>query len=152
MVFYIEDKKKKEQIASTILADLSDWFGLPDSTAEYIKCSQELPFWAEIENDTANGFITLQKTSPHTAEIYVMGVLKEFHNSGIGKKLFEAFYSYAKGHGYSFIQVKTVQEGHYEEYDRTIQFYKKLGFKEFECFPTLWDEWNPCQIFIMAIK
>nr|WP_308743077.1 GNAT family N-acetyltransferase [uncultured Anaerocolumna sp.] len=152
MVVYIEDKKQKELISSTILADLPDWFGLPDSTAEYVRCSKEMPFWAEIENDTAKGFISLKETSSYTAEIYVMGVLKAIHNNGIGKKLFEAFYSYAKEHDYSFIQVKTVQEGHYEEYDKTIQFYKKLGFKEFECFPTLWDEWNPCQIYIMAIK
>ncbi|GAA4654815.1 GNAT family N-acetyltransferase [Anaerocolumna aminovalerica] len=152
MVVYIEDKKQKELISSTILADLPDWFGLPDSTAEYVRCSKEMPFWAEIENDTAKGFISLKETSSYTAEIYVMGVLKAIHNNGIGKKLFEAFYSYAKEHDYSFIQVKTVQEGHYDEYDKTIQFYKKLGFKEFECFPTLWDEWNPCQIYIMAIK
>ncbi|WP_097015138.1 GNAT family N-acetyltransferase [Anaerocolumna aminovalerica] len=152
MVVYIEDKKQKELISSTILADLPDWFGLPDSTAEYVRCSKEMPFWAEIENDTAKGFISLKETSSYTAEIYVMGVLKAIHNNGVGKKLFEAFYSYAKEHDYSFIQVKTVQEGHYEEYDKTIQFYKKLGFKEFECFPTLWDEWNPCQIYIMAIK
>lgn len=152
MVVYIEDKKQKELISSTILADLPDWFGLPDSTAEYVRCSKEMPFWAEIENDTAKGFISLKETSSYTAEIYVMGVLKAIHNNGVGKKLFEAFYSYAKEHDYLFIQVKTVQEGHYEEYDKTIQFYKKLGFKEFECFPTLWDEWNPCQIYIMAIK
>ncbi len=152
MVVYIEDKKQKELISSTILANLPDWFGLPDSTAEYVRCSKEMPFWAEIENDTAKGFISLKETSSYTAEIYVMGVLKAIHNNGVGKKLFEAFYSYAKEHDYSFIQVKTVQEGHYEEYDKTIQFYKKLGFKEFECFPTLWDEWNPCQIYIMAIK
>lgn len=107
MVVYIEDKKQKELISSTILADLPDWFGLPDSTAEYVRCSQELPFWAEIENDTAKGFITLKGTSSDTAEIYVMGVLKSIHNNGVEKKLFEAFYSYAKEHGYSFIQVKT---------------------------------------------
>ncbi|MDF2821357.1 MAG: acetyltransferase, family [Clostridiales bacterium] len=152
MVVNIKDKKQKGLIASAILADLPDWFGLPDSTAEYIKCSLELPFWGEIENEIAKGFIVLKETSSDTAEIYVMGVLKSIHNSGIGKKLFEAFYSYAKEQGYSFIQVKTVQEGRYDEYDKTIQFYKKLGFKELECFPTLWDEWNPCQIYIMAIK
>lgn len=152
MIAYIEDKKEKELIAKSILADLPDWFGLPESTAEYVKCSQDMPFWADIENGIANGFIALKETSPNTAELYVMGVLKAKHKNGIGKKLFESFYSYAKEHGYSFIQVKTVQEGHYDEYDRTIQFYKKLGFKEFECFPTLWDEWNPCQIYIMAIK
>jgi len=60
MIVYIKDKKQKELISSTILADLPDWFGLPNSTAEYVKYSQELPFWAEIENDTAKGFIALK--------------------------------------------------------------------------------------------
>lgn len=36
-------------------------------------------------------------------------------------------------------------------YDKTNKFYLALGFKEFEVFPTLWDEWNPCQIYVMAI-
>ena len=44
------------------------------------------------------------------------------------------------------MQVKTVQMGRYEDYDRTNRFYLSLGFKEFEVFPLLWDEWNPCQI------
>jgi GNAT superfamily N-acetyltransferase len=152
MVIFIEDKKQKELISNTILADLPEWFGLPDSTAEYVEESQELPFWAEIEDGRAIGFIVLKGTSSDTAEIFVMGVLQAMHSKGIGKRLFEACLPYAKEHGYSFIQVKTVQEGHYNVYDRTSQFYKKLGFKEFECFPTLWDEWNPCQIYIMAIK
>ena len=28
---------------------------------------------------------------------------------------------------------------------------KSLGFRELECFPTLWDESNPCLIMIMKI-
>lgn len=28
---------------------------------------------------------------------------------------------------------------------------KALGFRELEVFPTLWDECNPCQIYIMHI-
>ena len=44
------------------------------------------------------------------------------------------------------MQVKTVKEGCYDIYDI------KLGLKEFECFPTLWDQWNPCQIYIMPIN
>lgn len=152
MIYYIKNKEQKKLISSTILADLPNWFGLPDSTAKYIECSMALPFWAYIENNTAKGFIVLKETSPDTAEIYVMGVLQAIHNHGIGRKLFKTLYSYAREHGYSFLQVKTVQEGRYNEYDRTIQFYKKLGFKELECFPTLWDEWNPCQIYVMAVK
>ena len=57
----------------------------------------------------------------------------------------------AKEMGYSFIQVKTVQMGKYKSYDDTNRFYLSIGFKEFEVFPTLWDEWNPCQIYVMGI-
>ena len=57
----------------------------------------------------------------------------------------------ARRQGYSFVQVKTVQMGRYSIYDDTNRFYLSLGFKELEVFPTLWDECNPCQIYIMAI-
>ena len=57
----------------------------------------------------------------------------------------------AKENGYSFLQVKTVQMGKYESYDATNRFYQALGFKELEVFPTLWDPWNPCQVYVMAI-
>ncbi|SHJ90169.1 Acetyltransferase (GNAT) domain-containing protein [Clostridium amylolyticum] len=152
MIFKIEDKCQKEEIAREILSKLTDWFGLPESTAEYVKCSRDMPFWADIENEQVRGFITLRETSHYAAEIYVMGVLKEFHRNKIGNKLFKTCYNYAKEQGYLYIQVKTVKEGCYNEYDRTIAFYKSLGFKEFECLPTLWDKWNPCQIYVMSIK
>ena len=42
--------------------------------------------------------------------------------------------------------------GRYEDYDKTNLFYGALGFKEFEVFPTLWGERNPCQIYVMALK
>lgn len=34
-----------------------------------------------------------------------------------------------------------------ETYDETSRFYLALGFKEFEVFPNLWDEWNGNMIF-----
>ena len=80
-----------------------------------------------------------------------MGILKEYHCKGIGRQLFENAKKAAKDNGYSFIQVKTVQMGRYKEYDDTNRFYLSLGFKELEVFPTLWDEWNPCQVYVMAI-
>ena len=80
-----------------------------------------------------------------------MGVLKECHRNGIGTALFQAAKAIAVEKGYSFLQVKTVQPGRYEEYDRTNLFYLSLGFKEFEVFPTLWDEQNPCQIYVMSL-
>ena len=99
-----------------------------------------------------SGFLALKETSPHTAEIYVMGVLQKRHRKGIGRKLYLAFENYAREKGYSFLQVKTVQSGHYEEYDRTNGFYQAMGFRELECLPTLWDGWNPCQIYVKYIE
>ena len=58
----------------------------------------------------------------------------------------------AREKGYSFLQVKTVQMGKYEDYDDTNRFYISLGFKEFEVFPTLQDEANPCQIYVMSVE
>ena len=81
-----------------------------------------------------------------------MGVRRQYHRRGIGRKLFAAAKEAARQAGYSFLQVKTVQMGRYEQYDRTNLFYRSLGFKEFEVFPTLWDEGNPCQVYVMALK
>ena len=87
-----------------------------------------------------------------TAELSVLGVLKEYHRQGIGRELFLKAKEAAEGKGYSFLQVKTVRMGVYEDYDRTNCFYLALGFKEFEVFPLLWDENNPCQIYVMSLK
>lgn len=148
---FIENIEEKENISRTILTQLPEWFGLPDSTNEYIQNSKTMPFWACLDKDKPIGFIALKATSEFTAEIYVMGVLKEYHRTGIGRLLYDTFEQYAREQGYEFIQVKTVKKGYYKEYDITNAFYEKLGFKEFECFPTLWDEWNPCQVYVKYI-
>ena len=85
-------------------------------------------------------------------ELHVMGVLKEYHRKGVGRLLFEKAKKEATQKGYSFFQVKTVQMGIYEDYDATNRFYRALGFKEFEVFPSLWDEKNPCQVYVMSLK
>ena len=147
----IIDENEKETIAREILTQLPEWFGLPDSTNDYIQNNKTMPFWACFDEDKPIGFIVLKETSDATAEIYVMGILKEYHRKGIGHHLWEVFLQYAKEHGYEFVQVKTVKKGRYKEYDITNAFYEKLGFKELECFPTLWDEWNPCQVYVKYI-
>jgi len=151
MVKEISDKDEKENIASEILSDLPEWFGVPEYTAEYISESLNMPFWASFLNEEPTGFIALKQTGEFTAEIFVMGVKKRFHRQGTGRELFDAFYRYAKETGYEFIQVKTVDAGHYEEYDRTRLFYERLGFRKLEVFPELWDKHNPCLVMVMAI-
>lgn len=148
----ITDKNEKETIAREILYDLPEWFGLPESTEEYIKDSRDKDFLAGYVDEKVAGFIVLNPTSSDTAEIFVMGVKKEFHRLGLGTKLVSAYEKLAIERGYLYSQVKTVKSGHYTEYDITNNFYKSLGYVELECFPDMWDEWNPCQIYIKFIK
>lgn len=148
----VEDKDIKEKVAREILYDLPEWFGMPESTESYITDSQDMPYLAAYADSKLAGFIVLNATSPDTADIFVMGIKKEFHRKGIGRKLYEAYESMAKDLGYSYSQVKTVQSGHYDEYDITNKFYQSMGYVELECFPEMWDPWNPCQIYIKYIK
>ena len=152
MVRKIESAEEKKKISREVLADLPEWFGIPESTEEYIRESADMPFWASFSGPETTGFIALKQTSPFTAELYVTGVKKCFHRQGIGRELFHAFYEYAKQNGFEFLQVKTVDEGRYDEYDQTRMFYERLGFRKLEVFPTLWDEWNPCLIMVMTVK
>ena len=151
MTVEIVDPDQKERIAEQVLLQLPEWFGVPESTRGYIEGVRTIPFWAAMIEGKAVGFIALRETSPATAEIYVMGVVPARHRHGTGHALYKQFELYAKTHGYSFVQVKTVRKGSYESYDKTNAFYTAMGFQEFECFPDYWDEANPCQIYVKAI-
>lgn len=148
MIIQVENNKEKEMISRTILEALPDWFGIPEAREEYIVNSVNQQLFAAVKEEKTIGFLCLKQTGKDTVEVSVMGVLKEFHRHGIGRKLFMKAREKAIKDGFSFIQVKTVQMG---QYDNTNKFYISLGFKEFEIFPTLWDEWNPCQVYVMAL-
>ena len=127
MVTEIDIPALKTAVASEILNRLPAWFGIPESTAEYISGVAK------------------------AAEIYVMGVLPEYHRHGVGRGLFEALEQYARDKGYSYLQVKTVSRGVWESYDITNDFYTAMGFEELDRLPELWGKENPCQIYVKAI-
>ena len=147
----IVNREEKAKIVEEVLLDLPEWFGLPESTKDYIEQSKNLVLFAAQYNQMNIGFITLKETSVDVCEIHCMGIKKNYHHKGIGRKLFNTFEEVAKDK-YVFIQVKTVDEGHYKEYDETLAFYKSVGFKKMEVFPKLWDEWNPCLVMIKNIQ
>lgn len=149
----IVDKKEKVKIAVEILHMLPDWFGIEESTQEYIMKSKSMPFFVAYERKTAVGFLAIKETSPYTAEIYVMGIHPMFHRRGIGKQLFEACYQWCREHNVEYLQVKTLDYSSKDAfYAKTRRFYEAMGFRPMECFKTLWDEWNPCLVMIQAIR
>ncbi len=152
MIRQIEDPKQKQETARKVLEALPEWFGIPEARETYIsKSASQITFGAFAEGNPI-GFLCLAETGNATVELSVMGVLREYHRTGIGTKLFHQAKAFAASKGYSFLQVKTVQMGYYPEYDATNRFYLSLGFQEFEILPALWDEWNPCQIYVMYLQ
>ena len=152
MIGQIFDKDEKRTIARKVLEALKDWFEVDESREQYIRESADRIFIAAKENNEYVGFLCLKETGRDTVELAVMGVLMEYHRSGIGRQLFEKAKAIAVSEGYSFMQVKTVQMGKYPDYDKTNLFYISCGFKEFEVFPEYWDEDNPCQIYVMSLR
>ena len=150
-VRFVGEPDKRSAIAREVLLDLPEWFGIPEYTENYIRACEQMPLWVCEESGSIAGFIAVKETSPFAVEINVMGVKRAHHRSGIGKALFEAMYAFVKAQGYSFLHVKTVDAGYYQEYDDTRLFYESMGFRKLEVLPELWDPQNPCLLMVMYI-
>ena len=117
----VTDFQEQQRISRHILEALPEWFGIPEAREAYIRDSCGKPFFCACQGEKPAGFLYLKETGDATVELY------------------------------AFMQVKTVQMGRYAEYDETNRFYQSMGFREFEVFPTLWDPWNPCQVYVMSL-
>lgn len=153
MIKEIINEEEKTKIADEILHMLPDWFGIEESTQEYIVESKSMPFLVAYEGEFAVGFLAIKETSPYAAEIYVMGIHPQSHRRGIGKQLYDACYRWCNEHNVEYLQVKTLDYSNRDPYyAKTRCFYEAMGFRPMECFKTLWDEWNPCLVMIQAIR
>jgi len=152
MVRQINDLELKRKYTKEILEDLVDWFGVEKYRKDYIEKSESLVYFLYQEMDKALGFLMVKETSKDALEIDCMGVLKAHHGKGYGKALVQAASKYAKEQGYKLLQVKTVAYGHYDVYDQSNLFYQAMGFHQLEIFPTLWDEHNPCLLYVKVLE
>lgn len=96
MILFIKDKNKKQRITQEILNNLPEWFGIPESSQEYIENVINMPFWIEKEKDNIKGFISLKENSPYTCEIYVMGILKKYQKKVLANYYFVNFITMLK--------------------------------------------------------
>lgn len=89
MIRIVDDIEEKQRIARSILTALPEWFGIPESTENYIRESANEIMVASFEEEKANGFLCLKETGKDTVELAVMGVLKTHHRKGIGRDMFD---------------------------------------------------------------
>ncbi|MGI6669785.1 MAG: GNAT family N-acetyltransferase [Acetivibrionales bacterium] len=149
----IQENNMKSFYANKILRRLPAWFGNEKALCDYVNRVAELPFWAAVDQDgNCVGFMSVKIHYGTTGDIYVCGVLPEYHGKGIGKKLMNTAEDYFKKNGCKYIIVKTLSEkANYEPYERTRKFYLSVGFEQLITLTEMWDAENPCLIMIKKI-
>jgi ribosomal protein S18 acetylase RimI-like enzyme len=148
-VIEITNALEKERVSSEVLRSLKDWFGIEESIVAYINGCKSIPMYAIYENGKAIGFVSIKKHFQKSCELYVLGVLKEYHRQGLGKKLISFAENGAVDKGFEYMTVKTLSQGRPDEfYDKTRAFYLGIGYEPLEEFKTLWDESNPCLLMV----
>ena len=114
---------------------LPEWFGIPEAREAYIRESAGRIFFCAYDRNRPVGFLYLKETGNATVELYVMGIRKEYHRQGIAACCSGRPGTPPPGAGYAFMQVKTVQMGKYEEYDRTNRFIWPWASGSLRCSP-----------------
>jgi len=146
----ISDPADRSRIAEAVLRDLPDWFGIEESTRQYIEDAAGLPTFV-AEPDL--GFLSLKQHTPAAAELYVLGVRAAKHRQGIGRALVEAAESWCRERGIRYLHVKTLGPSRPDPgYDATRAFYEALGFVALEELHGLWDEENPTLVLVKDVR
>lgn len=148
---WIVDADTKQTLVLRILGALPDWFGIPESTAQYGTDSRDLPCFTVENAGQAIGFVCVKQTSECAAEVHVMGVLPAYHRQGIGRVLIAACEAYCREQNLPILHVKTLDNrvGN-ESYLKTYAFYRAMAFLPLEVLP-LWDEQNPCLLLVKQV-
>ena len=150
-VVEISEPAERSRIAEAVLRDLPEWFGIEESTRQYIEAAATLPTLV-VEPDA--GFLCLKQHTPQAVEIYVMGVRREQHRKGIGRALIAAAESWCRVRGIPYLHVKTLGPSRPDpgRYDATRAFYEAVGFVALEELHGLWDENNPTLVLVKDVR
>jgi len=148
----IKNKAEKSRICKIIIEALPDWFGVPESNNEYTEGVVDTDFYTAYMFGKEVGFFSIISHFKETSEIYVCGILPDFHRLGIGQKLLKAAEDDLRKKKKKFLTVKTLSSSHPDAiYAKTREFYKACGFVPVEEFKELWGKENPCLFLVKSL-
>ena len=137
----------EEDVCEEIMRSIPEWFGIDEAIVQYRHDLEGMETFMADRDGKAVGFLTLNRHNPHSAEIHVMGIRKEFHRMGIGTALVRHAES-VLGEDVAFLEVKTLGPSRENaEYAATRKFYLAAGFLPLE-ENKLWGDLNPCLILV----
>lgn len=140
-------------VCRRILGTLPTWFGIPASVEDYVAMADRAPTVVASLEGTDVGLTTIVRHSDFAAEVYVMGVLPDYHRHGIGRAMLRHAEVGLAADGVEFLQVKTLSPRHPDEgYKRTRAFYTAYGFRPLEEFATLWSPDQPALQLVKSVE
>lgn len=139
-------------VCRRVLAALPTWFGVPESVEDYVAKAEANPTLVVSVRGEEVGLLTLVVHTPYAAEIYVMGVMPEYHRQGLGRQMVEFAETWLRARDIEYLQVKTLSPRSPDPgYELTRAFYFAVGFRPLEEFPDLWQPENPALQMIKTI-
>jgi len=133
-----------------LLAGLPEWFGIEETNREYIGGLRSRPSVVAEGSGRIAGFLSIERHTPHSAEVHVMAVDREFHGEGVGTALLAWAERWCQREGIRWLHVKTRGPSTPDPgYDKTRRFYLARGFEPL--FETL-DLWGPEDAALILIK
>ena len=151
--FPINDDVLKSHICEDILHSLPQWFGIESAILDYSQGVKGKFFLAAKVKEDVVGIISIKENTLYTDEIYVMGIKKEFHRTGIGKELVERAAQHSRKMNKWLLSVKTLSDFDSDvNYAKTRKFYLAMGFYPLEEITELWGEENPCLIMVKVLR
>ncbi|MHC6175138.1 GNAT family N-acetyltransferase [Glutamicibacter sp. X7] len=135
-----------------MLGTVPEWFDQEEATRDYIQAARVKETWT-VRNDEHNvvGAMLVDRHFPHTAEIHLMVVDRDFHGTGVGTTMVNAIEADALRSGVRLLEVKTLGASHPDPgYAQTRHFYEKCGFLPLE-ETGLWGEHTPCLIMVKPL-
>jgi ribosomal protein S18 acetylase RimI-like enzyme len=150
---FLEDANQRKAIADHILHGLPEWFGIEDAIVDFCAASEKLPMVVIVDDEKPIGFCSLKVNYGVNCELYVLGILPQYHHQRLGQRMMAFIEEYCRKQDIRYLSVKTLSESHPDEfYGRTRRFYEKCGFIAFAEFPELWGLENPCLLMIKPLE
>ena len=158
--WYVTSGEPAAATVERLLRLLPGWFGIESSNAEYVEKARELPAYlawpgaeqlADGGQRQPSGVLLSIRHFPWAAEIYLMAVDPGMHRRGAGRALVKTLEADLIADGVEFLQVKTLGPSLPDAgYDKTRQFYTRMGFRPLEEIAGLWPG-NPCLIMVKTL-
>ena len=82
---------------ASILAELPEWFGIPESNTAYAEAAERQPTWVAQESGEPLGVMVLTDPGFSALDVHLLAVRPRAHRQGVGKALIQQARAIARG-------------------------------------------------------